>query len=160
METKYGVDLEECFTTKSSVLFLGSIPRSNQNIRFGPRKGYISAAVVKTGAAILVSPLIAIQKSNSYHKKGLEASCEYGDIVYNYMLLFGAVQIVVSQIPDFHSIAWLFIICGNHVLLLHFYWIGTWRWSAYWKYEEEGGMAGLGGDADAHPYVCFTINLV
>jgi len=34
------------------------------------------------------------------------------------------------------------------------------RNSAYWKYEEEGGMAGLGGDADAHPYVCFTINLV
>ncbi|KAH7843058.1 hypothetical protein Vadar_012229 [Vaccinium darrowii] len=31
---------------------------------------------------------------------------------------------------------------------------------AYWKYEEEGGMAGLGGDADAHPYICFTINLV
>ncbi|KAH7851560.1 hypothetical protein Vadar_013392 [Vaccinium darrowii] len=57
METKYGFDLEECFTTKGSVLFLGSIPRLNQNIRFGPRKGYISAAVVKTGAAILVSPL-------------------------------------------------------------------------------------------------------
>lgn len=34
------------------------------------------------------------------------------------------------------------------------------RNSTFWKYEEEGGMAGLGGDADAHPYVCFTINLV
>ncbi|KAH7862252.1 hypothetical protein Vadar_002059 [Vaccinium darrowii] len=32
--------------------------------------------------------------------------------------------------------------------------------SAYWKYEEEGGMAGLGGDADAHPFICFTMNLV
>ncbi|KAH7836102.1 hypothetical protein Vadar_032712 [Vaccinium darrowii] len=52
----------------------------------------------------------AIQKSNSYHKKVLDASCEYGATVYNYMLLFGAVQIVVSHIPDFHSMAWLSIV--------------------------------------------------
>ncbi|KAK4750531.1 hypothetical protein SAY87_004013 [Trapa incisa] len=33
--------------------------------------------------------------------------------------------------------------------------------SAYWKSEDDGGsMAGLGGDADSHPYVSFTINLV
>uniref|UniRef100_A0A2P2KZY5 V-type proton ATPase subunit C n=1 Tax=Rhizophora mucronata TaxID=61149 RepID=A0A2P2KZY5_RHIMU len=33
--------------------------------------------------------------------------------------------------------------------------------SIYWKSEDEtgGGMAGLGGEADAHPYVSFTINL-
>ncbi|XP_030461844.1 V-type proton ATPase subunit C [Syzygium oleosum] len=32
--------------------------------------------------------------------------------------------------------------------------------SAYWKSEEDaGGMAGLGGDPDSHPYVSFTINL-
>ncbi|KAF2322953.1 hypothetical protein GH714_032413 [Hevea brasiliensis] len=33
--------------------------------------------------------------------------------------------------------------------------------SAYWKSEDEvgGGMAALGGDADGHPYVSFTINL-
>ncbi|XP_043718256.1 V-type proton ATPase subunit C [Telopea speciosissima] len=33
--------------------------------------------------------------------------------------------------------------------------------STYWKSEEDsGGMAGLGGDADTHPYVSFTINLI
>uniref|UniRef100_A0A5B6ZXE9 V-type proton ATPase subunit C n=1 Tax=Davidia involucrata TaxID=16924 RepID=A0A5B6ZXE9_DAVIN len=32
--------------------------------------------------------------------------------------------------------------------------------STYWKSEDEGGMGGLGGDADAHPYVSFTINLI
>ncbi|XP_022141485.1 V-type proton ATPase subunit C [Momordica charantia] len=33
--------------------------------------------------------------------------------------------------------------------------------STYWKSEDEagGGIAGLGGDSDAHPYVSFTINL-
>ncbi|KAL6996865.1 V-type proton ATPase subunit C, partial [Sarracenia purpurea var. burkii] len=30
----------------------------------------------------------------------------------------------------------------------------------FWKSEDDGGMGGLGGDADTHPYVCFTINLV
>ncbi|KAG6413207.1 hypothetical protein SASPL_125914 [Salvia splendens] len=32
--------------------------------------------------------------------------------------------------------------------------------STYWKTEDEGGMAGFAGDADAHPYVSFTINLI
>ncbi|KAG5546773.1 hypothetical protein RHGRI_018819 [Rhododendron griersonianum] len=50
----------------------------------------------------------AIQKSNCYHKEGHKASCQYGDTTY--MLLFGAVQIVVSQIPDFHNMAWLSIV--------------------------------------------------
>ncbi|XWS30561.1 hypothetical protein CRYUN_Cryun24cG0129300 [Craigia yunnanensis] len=32
--------------------------------------------------------------------------------------------------------------------------------STYWKPEDEGGaMSGLGGDADDHPYVSFTINI-
>ncbi|KAF8400042.1 hypothetical protein HHK36_015917 [Tetracentron sinense] len=35
------------------------------------------------------------------------------------------------------------------------------RNSAYWKSEDEiGGMAGLGVDVDAHPYVFFMINLI
>ncbi|KAF8378059.1 hypothetical protein HHK36_029393 [Tetracentron sinense] len=33
--------------------------------------------------------------------------------------------------------------------------------STYWKSEDEiGGMATLGGDADSHPYVSFTVNLI
>ncbi|XP_059641032.1 V-type proton ATPase subunit C-like isoform X1 [Cornus florida] len=32
--------------------------------------------------------------------------------------------------------------------------------STYWKSEDEGGMGGLGGDVDTHPYVSFTINLI
>ncbi|KDP36334.1 hypothetical protein JCGZ_09549 [Jatropha curcas] len=47
----------------------------------------------------------AIQKSNCYHKEGHEASCEYSDTFY--MLIFGAVQIIMSQIPDFHNMQWL-----------------------------------------------------
>ncbi|XP_076891141.1 V-type proton ATPase subunit C-like [Bidens hawaiensis] len=32
--------------------------------------------------------------------------------------------------------------------------------SAFWKTEDEGNMGGLGGEADSHPYVSFTINLI
>ncbi|XP_073281898.1 V-type proton ATPase subunit C-like [Primulina huaijiensis] len=32
--------------------------------------------------------------------------------------------------------------------------------STYWKTDDDGGIAGFGGDADAHPYVSFTINLI
>ncbi|KAJ8500308.1 hypothetical protein OPV22_010860 [Ensete ventricosum] len=49
----------------------------------------------------------AIQKSDCYHREGQNAPCSYGD--RSYMLLFGVVQIVFSQIPDFHEMAWLSI---------------------------------------------------
>ncbi|KAK3042513.1 hypothetical protein RJ639_000237 [Escallonia herrerae] len=32
--------------------------------------------------------------------------------------------------------------------------------STFWKTDDEGGMGGFGSDADAHPYVSFTINLI
>lgn len=32
--------------------------------------------------------------------------------------------------------------------------------STYWKSEDEVGMAGLGGAADTHPYVSFTLNFI
>ncbi|XP_057465815.1 amino acid permease 6-like [Actinidia eriantha] len=52
----------------------------------------------------------AIQKSNCYHKEGHDAPCEYGDSLY--ILLFGAIQVVFSQIPDFHNLAWLSIVAA------------------------------------------------
>ncbi|KAG9455406.1 hypothetical protein H6P81_008310 [Aristolochia fimbriata] len=52
----------------------------------------------------------AIQKSNCYHKEGHQASCSYGHSFY--MLLFGTIQIVTSQIPDFHNMVWLSIIAA------------------------------------------------
>ncbi|KAJ6724070.1 hypothetical protein OIU85_022044 [Salix viminalis] len=52
----------------------------------------------------------AIRRSNCYHEKGHAAPCEHKDIPN--MLMFGAVQIVASQIPDFHSIKWLSVIAA------------------------------------------------
>ncbi|XP_050246153.1 probable amino acid permease 7 isoform X2 [Quercus robur] len=52
----------------------------------------------------------AIQKSNCYHKEGHQVPCAYGDTFY--MLLFGLVQIVMSQIPDFHKMEWLSVVAA------------------------------------------------
>ncbi|XP_017649564.1 probable amino acid permease 7 isoform X2 [Gossypium arboreum] len=52
----------------------------------------------------------AIQKSNCYHREGHKAACSYGDT--SYMLLFGGVQVVMSQIPDFHNMEWLSVVAA------------------------------------------------
>ncbi|XWS09580.1 hypothetical protein CRYUN_Cryun39dG0002200 [Craigia yunnanensis] len=56
------------------------------------------------------SSIKAIQKSNCYHREGRNAPCSYGDT--SYMLLFGAVQVVMSQIPDFHNMKWLSVVAA------------------------------------------------
>ncbi|KAM4092016.1 hypothetical protein ACB094_06G004500 [Castanea mollissima] len=58
----------------------------------------------------ILAKALAIQRSNCYHKEGHQAACEYGDTFY--MLLFGLVQIVVSQIPDFHNMEWLSVVAA------------------------------------------------
>ncbi|KAL7585105.1 probable amino acid permease 7 isoform X1 [Lactuca sativa] len=66
-----------------------------------------------TGVAYVVTTstcMIAIQKSNCYHKEGQEATCEYSGNLY--MFLFGVIQIVMSQIPDFHSMVWVSIVAA------------------------------------------------
>ncbi|CAA3027513.1 probable amino acid permease 7 isoform X1 [Olea europaea subsp. europaea] len=52
----------------------------------------------------------AILKSNCYHKKGHNAPCEYGENLF--MLIFGAVQVLFSQIPDFHNMELLSIVAA------------------------------------------------
>ncbi|KAK6269402.1 hypothetical protein POUND7_006507 [Theobroma cacao] len=52
----------------------------------------------------------AIQKSNCYHTQGHKAACYYDDTYY--MLAFGVVQLILSQIPNFHSIHWLSVVAA------------------------------------------------
>ncbi|KAL8135508.1 hypothetical protein AgCh_010232 [Apium graveolens] len=67
----------------------------------------------KTGVVYIITSgtsMRAIQQSNCYHREGHKASCEYEDT--SYMLLFGIVQIIVSQIPDFSNTKWLSIVAA------------------------------------------------
>lgn len=52
----------------------------------------------------------AIGKSNCYHREGHSARCHYGSSFY--MLLFGIIQIVMSQIPDIHNMEWLSVVAA------------------------------------------------
>ncbi|KFK41629.1 hypothetical protein AALP_AA2G152600 [Arabis alpina] len=54
----------------------------------------------------------AILKSNCYHREGHNATCSYGDNNNYFMLLFGLIQIFMSQIPNFHEMLWLSILAA------------------------------------------------
>ncbi|CAN6450470.1 unnamed protein product [Victoria cruziana] len=61
-----------------------------------------------TGIAYTITSAIsmrAIERSNCFHREGHQAACTYGDSFY--MLAFGLIQIICSQIPDFHNMSWL-----------------------------------------------------
>ncbi|KAD4178812.1 hypothetical protein E3N88_27403 [Mikania micrantha] len=67
--------------------------------------GTAVAYVVTTSTCIR-----AIRKAVCYHSQGHDGDCEYGGNFY--MLLFGVVQVFMSQIPDFHSMALVSIVAA------------------------------------------------
>ncbi|XP_074287135.1 putative amino acid permease 7 [Silene latifolia] len=82
----------------------------------GPRSESICGVLVKeslfgTGVAYTITAAVSartIQKSNCFRKEGHQASCSYGDDMY--IILFGCVQVITSQIPDFHNMKWLSVV--------------------------------------------------
>lgn len=62
--------------------------------------------------AICICGCRAIQNSICYHNKGCESETtrEFADAYY--MLLFGVIQIVLSQIPNLHNINWLSVVAA------------------------------------------------
>nr|CAD1842057.1 unnamed protein product [Ananas comosus var. bracteatus] len=68
---------------------------------FGVAIGYTIAASIS---------MMAIRKSNCYHEKGHKNPCHTSSNPY--MILFGVVEIVFSQIPDFDQIWWLSIVAA------------------------------------------------
>ncbi|KAE8098923.1 hypothetical protein FH972_016949 [Carpinus fangiana] len=87
-------------------------------VNLGKRNAWVCGLFVQislfgTGIAYTITSAIsmrAIQKSNCYHKEGHESACDFGDT--SYMLAFGVVQIVLSQIPNFHNLQWLSILAA------------------------------------------------
>ncbi|KAH7860001.1 hypothetical protein Vadar_008047 [Vaccinium darrowii] len=72
------------------------------------RINYCKVGIVYTITA--ATSMRAILKSNCYHKEGHQAACDYG--YTSYMLFFGFVQIVISQIPNFRDTEWLSIVAS------------------------------------------------
>ncbi|KAK4420615.1 putative amino acid permease 7 [Sesamum alatum] len=68
---------------------------------------------IKLGIVYTITSSIsmrAIQRSNCFHREGRKAACKYGHTYY--MLIFGVIQVIVSQIPDFRNTEWLSIIAA------------------------------------------------
>ncbi|KAL2483752.1 putative amino acid permease 7 [Forsythia ovata] len=68
---------------------------------------------IKLGIVYTITSSIsmrAIQRSNCFHNEGHKAACKYG--VTYYMIIFGIIQALVSQIPDFRNTEWLSVIAA------------------------------------------------
>ncbi|XP_048425252.1 probable amino acid permease 7 isoform X3 [Pyrus x bretschneideri] len=87
------------------------------------------------------SSIKAIQRSNCYHKEGHEASCQYGTGLY--MMLFGLVQIVVSQIPDFHNMKWLSVVAAIMSFAYSFIGLGLGIAKSIENGRIQGSLAGV-----------------
>ncbi|KAL3333693.1 hypothetical protein AABB24_033662 [Solanum stoloniferum] len=72
------------------------------------RINFIKLAIVYTITS--ASSIQAIQKSNCYHDQGHKATCGYDST--RYMVIFGLIQVIVSQIPDFPNMKWLSIVAA------------------------------------------------
>ncbi|KAK9142030.1 hypothetical protein Syun_011430 [Stephania yunnanensis] len=49
--------------------------------------------------------LVAIQRSHCFHKRGRDASCATSHNIF--MIAYGIVQMILSQIPNIHELSWL-----------------------------------------------------
>nr|GEU53477.1 retrotransposon protein, putative, Ty3-gypsy subclass [Tanacetum cinerariifolium] len=54
---------------------------------------------------VIVVFLMAVKKSNCFHYNGHNEDCK--SIYYQYMIMFGAIQIVLSQLKNSHKLSWL-----------------------------------------------------
>ncbi|XP_076908495.1 putative amino acid permease 7 [Bidens hawaiensis] len=82
----------------------------------GYKNGMVCGCLVyfslfKTAVVYVITSAIcmrAIRQSNCYHKEGHDAACEFENKYY--MLMFGFIQIIASQIPNIFHTKWLSII--------------------------------------------------
>ncbi|KAK4348598.1 hypothetical protein RND71_031353 [Anisodus tanguticus] len=72
---------------------------------------YANLVGVTIGYTITASiSMVAVKRSNCFHKNGHETSCSIDS--YPYMIIFAVIQIILSQIPNFHKLSWLSILAA------------------------------------------------
>lgn len=52
----------------------------------------------------------AVKRSHCFHKNGHGAACHVSTNAY--MIVYGVIQIVLSQLPNFHKLSWLSIVAA------------------------------------------------
>lgn len=72
---------------------------------------YVNLVGVTIGYTITASiSMVAVKRSNCFHKHGHENKCHISN--YPYMIIFAGIQIILSQIPNFHKLSWLSILAA------------------------------------------------
>ncbi|KAK7289653.1 hypothetical protein RIF29_03458 [Crotalaria pallida] len=74
---------------------------------------FVNVSLYGFGIAYIITAAISIssiEKSFRYHTLGKEPTSGSGDSYY--MLIFGVIQVVLSQIPNFHNIQWLSVVAA------------------------------------------------
>ncbi|CAN6721633.1 unnamed protein product [Malus baccata var. baccata] len=67
---------------------------------------YLNLATIGVGFTITTAKsMIAIQKSNCHRKHGSDDPCKFSNIPH--VIAFGIVEILLSQLPNFHKLSWL-----------------------------------------------------
>ncbi|KAL1821851.1 hypothetical protein ACET3Z_016720 [Daucus carota] len=56
--------------------------------------------------------MVAVMRSNCFHNKGTRDHKECSDSSYPFMSVFAIIQIILSQIPNFHKLSWLSILAA------------------------------------------------
>ncbi|CAA2975183.1 amino acid permease 6-like [Olea europaea subsp. europaea] len=54
--------------------------------------------------------MVAVERSNCFHRHGHHVKCSISN--YPYMIIFAVIQIILSQIPNFHELSWLSIVAA------------------------------------------------
>ncbi|CDY46779.1 BnaCnng14480D [Brassica napus] len=54
--------------------------------------------------------MVAVKRSNCFHKNGHNVKCSTSNTPF--MIIFACIQIVLSQIPNFHNLSWLSILAA------------------------------------------------
>ncbi|KAK1435572.1 hypothetical protein QVD17_01338 [Tagetes erecta] len=115
----------------------------------GSKKGVVCGCLVyfsifKTGVVYTITSatsMRAIRQSNCYHDEGHEAACEFENKYY--MLMFGLVQIVASQIPNIFHTKWLSIIASIMSFAYSFIGMGLGLAQVIGKGKVEGSIYGI-----------------
>ncbi|MED6217941.1 Amino acid permease 6 [Stylosanthes scabra] len=72
---------------------------------------YINLVGVTIGYTITASiSMVAVKRSNCFHKHGHEAKCYISNNPF--MIAFACIQIILSQIPNFHKLSFLSIVAA------------------------------------------------
>ncbi|KAJ6405007.1 hypothetical protein OIU84_013061 [Salix udensis] len=72
---------------------------------------YVNLIGITIGYTITASiSMVAVRRSNCFHKHGHAVKCQTSNNPY--MIIFACIQIMLSQIPNFHRLSWLSILAA------------------------------------------------